>query len=127
MTDATRWVRGAEEDDLGLMRDDLRHVFAEYTFAHAAVKDDRIVGVLFGSVAEAWYSRSRVATDLVVFCEHPGLSHLLVSTFLLWADQAGVASVVMSTSSGKDIERTAAFYRAIGLEQIGTVHRRMTA
>lgn len=85
---------------------------------------DAVRGAMFGHLEVPWYGSEAVATELLLYAED-GSGGRLVRQFTRWAAERRARAVMIASSSGLAVDRTAVFYERLGLPQVGTVHRRM--
>ncbi len=92
------------------------------------VTDDRNKpqGFLIGMVEEFFFSRERMATDIVAYVRR-GFRNLapgLVKTFIAWGEsKPRVIMTIMGQSSGiGDPDRAGAMYENLGLSRVGGIY-----
>jgi hypothetical protein len=88
--------------------------------------DDKPQGFLIGLVEELFFSRSRYATDLVVYVrkEFRYLAPIMFRSFIQWAlTKPRVVRIMFGISSGVgDPERTGKLYESLGLSRVGGIY-----
>ena len=95
--------------------------------AHGSVLvlvSEPVHAVLIGELVQPWYSREWIGTDWLIYAED-GSGAALVRHFTRWAREHGAVAVELSVSSGFQANRVAQFFTALGVPQIGTLHRKV--
>jgi hypothetical protein len=99
-------------------------ISAPQAYAGVAEVDGKIVGALLGIKDPLWFSRMLEAKDIVFGCVDPKVSTPLLRDFIAWAwRDPRVVNVLMSQSSGQNIERTQQWFASQGFEVVGGVFR----
>lgn len=92
-------------------------------FAMVAQHKGEITGMMLGCALPLFYSKARMATDLVLYSERAGDGMAMVRRFIKWAwSIPNVVEVTLSQSSGVDVERTGKLYGRMGLECVGQIY-----
>lgn len=87
--------------------------------AFVYTKDNKITGVLLGSIEPFMFNEKRSwATDLLFVADEGGL--WLLKRFVAWAKQFGVDRIIMGISSGDD--RAHRLYESVGLVYLGNMY-----
>lgn len=81
-------------------------------------KDNKVYGVLVGSVQHWPYLEGLYATDLLFIADRGGRE--LYRAFEQWAVSHGANSIQMGVSSG--LTQAGAFYQTIGLKPVGGIY-----
>lgn len=81
-------------------------------------KNNKVRGVLVGSIQEWPYLDGSYATDLLFVADREGRQ--LYRTFEQWAKSHGANSIQMGVSSG--LPQAEAFYENIGLQNVGGIY-----
>lgn len=88
-----------------------------------AERGGRITGTIIGVAQEWWWCRKRVASDLMLYAEHPGDGLSLLRHFITWAwTVPGVTQVMCSQSSGIQTARSWRIYQRAGMRCIGGLY-----
>lgn len=97
-------------------------------YCKAAVKDGIIIGGMLGFIAEAWYSKLKVAYEMVVMVlpEHRGsrAAWLLIKDFTAWAETAGANQIRVGVGTGPQGYGASRIYGKLGYEAAGLTHMR---
>lgn len=90
-------------------------------------RDGVVVGGLAGGLTQHWFSDELVAFDYSLFVDPQARNGItaakLVAAFVEWGRLRGARTVCMGITTGLDVERTARFYRALGLQDAGLLFR----
>jgi len=105
----------------------LRRLIAGEGVVFVAERDGIVVGGFAGAVAQHWFSDELVAFDYSLFVDPQARNGItaakLVDAFIEWAKLRGARQVCMGITTGLHVERTARFYRALGLQDAGLLFR----
>lgn len=113
---------GAEVDRESVLRVFGQCVGSRMNKALVAEHDGRLTGLMLGITQELWWSRSREATDLVLYSERPGDGLRMVRRFVEWAfETPRVVSVTLAQSSGLSTDRSTAILKRLGFTEIGGI------
>jgi GNAT superfamily N-acetyltransferase len=97
-------------------------------FVRVHERDGEIDGGMVGYMAEAWFSRARVAAELALFMrpdKRGGVAAwYLLSEFSAWAENQGAQEITLAITTGVKVEETGRMYQRLGFEQVGGVFKR---
>ena len=92
-----------------------------------AERDNKIIGMMAGTVQEHWMSEARVACDLFVFIEpaHRGgiTGPRMLDLYTGWSLNKNVGLIMLGAMTGVAPQKTARLFGLLGYEQMGTMHR----
>ncbi len=94
----------------------------EHAFCWISV-NGRVTGILAGMIDELWYSREKLATDLLFTASEDGAA--LLKRFLRWAEEQKVAEVIMAITSDAAPKRVSQLYEQVGLPRVGGLHAKV--
>lgn len=86
--------------------------------------DGKVEGALLGQVSSMLWMKGRQAGDEFFYVRpaHAGHARGLVNQFVTWAKtKPNVKMIGLSTSFGKDLEKTEQFFESCGLVKIGSI------
>lgn len=93
-----------------------------------AVSDDDendVIGFMFGSVSEAYFSHDRIARDYAMFVKNDkrgGIAAVrMLKAYESLAAKKGAVLSFLGTTTGVDAQRTLDLYNRLGYQQIGGV------
>lgn len=99
-------------------------VYDAYRCSYVAEKDGVIVGLFLGSLCDYPYGFGIIASDNLVYvnAEHrgSGVFKRLVDRYFAWAKNAGATVILLSQTSGINVDRTEGLYTKLGMAKVGT-------
>lgn len=94
-------------------------------FLVVADREGEIIGGMAGMIVSEWFSDEPFAYDVSLFIEPKHRGSILPMRLLLaykeWARSKGVRRAVGGIGTGINVEKTAALYRRVGMEEIGPI------
>ncbi len=91
-------------------------------FAEVAVHKGELTGMFLGCAIPLFYSKARMASDIIIYSERAGDGVRMTRHFIDWAWKIpNVVEVTLSQSSGINIERTGKIYARLGLQKAGEI------
>jgi hypothetical protein len=91
-------------------------------FAEVAVHKGKVTGMFLGCAIPLFYSKARMASDIIIYSERAGDGVRMARHFIDWAwSIPNVVEVTLSQSSGINIERTGKIYARLGLQKAGEI------
>lgn len=110
-------------DELTIRKRIAQAVSAPQVFCMVSEKKGEVVGVLAGSIETLFFSKEKIASDIMYFCESGGDGKELLREFRDWAISKGVAMAGITVSfGGDDIDRTGALIESVGFKRAGGVY-----
>lgn len=110
-------------DELTIRKRISQAVSGPQVFCMVSEHEGEIVGILAGAIDTLFFSREKVASDLMYFVEKGGDGHGLLREFREWAMNKGVAMAGVTVSfGGNDIERTGRLIEKTGFQKAGGVY-----
>lgn len=92
-------------------------------FAMVAVRDERIIGVMGGSLVQPAFSRDLMACDFLLYVlpQYRGgtAAIQLVNAYVQWARQGGAKIITVGVTAGIDNDSAILFYKAMGFHATG--------
>jgi GNAT superfamily N-acetyltransferase len=92
-----------------------------YLMLVAERDDGTVIGGIGGMVTEPFFSTDKVANEIGLFLlpEYRGgtTAARLVKAYVAWAHELGAKLIQLGISTGIYMDKTAALYRALGLQQ----------
>lgn len=100
-------------------------LIAEDGVVFVAKKDGVIVGGIAGGVTEHWFSDEKVGFEYSFFLAKEARNGItairLIRAFASWCSLRGAKAMKMGITTGINAERTAEFYRSLGMKDDGVL------
>lgn len=110
-------------DELTIRKRISQAVSGPQVFCKVSEVNGAIVGLLAGTIETLFFSKEKVASDLMYFVEQGCDAHGLLREFRAWAISKGVSMAGVTVSfGGDDIDRTGKLIEQAGFKRAGGVY-----
>ena len=97
------------------------------SFFIVLIEDNRIIGFFMAKLLEYFFSHERQAVDYLFFIkeEHRKKSgaYKLVSTYIKWAKKNNVREIILSSTTGVELEKIEKLYSKFNFKKVGVMFK----
>ena len=91
------------------------------------LNEEIIVGIFLGKVVSYFFSNDLQAMDYLLYIKKENRGTIgalkLLKSYIQWAKEQGVKEIVLSSTTGVNLDRTEGIYRKLGFHKVGVMYK----